>query len=51
MGLQLTSTQVWKAVENEFFAVIGMVTAKREARTVGIVYVVCDRKLYFGSLK
>ena len=49
MTLQLTANQVWEAVEKESFAIIGMVTAKNEARTVGIVYVVRDRKLYFGS--
>ena len=49
MTLQLTTDQVWEAIEKESFAVIGMVTANSEARTVGIVYVVRDRKLYFGS--
>ena len=49
MTLQLTTNLVWEAVEKETFAVIGMVTPKNEARTVGIVYVVRDRKLYFGS--
>lgn len=49
MTLQLTTKEVWDVVEKENFAVIGMVTAKNEARTVGIVYVVRDRKLYFGS--
>ena len=49
MSLQLTTNQVWEAIEKESFAVIGMVTAKNEARTVGIVYVVRDRKLYFGT--
>jgi hypothetical protein len=49
MTLQLSTNQVWEAVEKESFAVIGMVTAKNEARTVGIVYVVRDRRLYFGS--
>lgn len=36
MALQLTSAQVWQEIEKELFAVIGMVTAKHEARTVGI---------------
>ena len=49
MTLVLTTNQVWQAVENESFAVVGMVTAKNEARTVGILFVVRDRKLYFGS--
>ena len=51
MPLQLTSDQVWQAVEKEIFGVIGMVTAKNEARTVGVVYVVHDRKLYIASGK
>jgi hypothetical protein len=46
MTLILTSEQVWTALEKELFAVIGMVTAKNEARTVGVVYVVRERKLY-----
>jgi len=46
---QLTTEEVWQAIEKEVFAVLGMVTAKDEARTVGIVYVVQDRKLYIGT--
>jgi hypothetical protein len=49
MSLQLTSQQVWDEVEKNSFAVLGMVTAKEEPRTVGIVYVVEDRKLYIGA--
>ena len=49
MTLQLSTNQVWEAIEKETFAVIGMVTANNEARTVGIVYVVRDHNLYFGS--
>lgn len=51
MTLQLQSEQVWQAVEKELFAVIGMVTAKNEARTVGVVYIVQDHKLYIGTGK
>ncbi|MCB8968139.1 MAG: pyridoxamine 5'-phosphate oxidase family protein [Ardenticatenaceae bacterium] len=51
MTLQLTSEQVWQAIEKELFAIIGMVTAGDEARTVGIVYAVHDRKLYIGTGK
>jgi len=51
MTLQLTSDQVWQAVEKELFGIIGMVTAKNEARTVGIVYIVHNRKLYIASSK
>jgi Pyridoxamine 5'-phosphate oxidase len=48
---QLTTDEVWQAIEKEVFAVLGMVTATGEARTVGIVYVVHDRKLYIGTDK
>lgn len=49
MSLQLTSQQIWAEVEKNTFAVLGMVTAKGEPRTVGIVYVVDDHKLYIGA--
>lgn len=51
MTIQLTTEQVWQAIEKELFAVIGMVTARNEARTVGVVYVVRDRRLYIGTRK
>ncbi len=51
MTSQLTTDQVWKEIENNLFAVLGMVTSKGEARTVGIVYVVTDRKFYIGTQK
>ena len=51
MTQQLTHDQVWQVIEDEMFAVVGMVTAKEEARTVGVVYVVQDRKLYVGTGK
>ena len=51
MTQQLTTDQVWQDIEKELFAVIGMVTAKGEARTAGIVYIVRDRKLYISSGK
>ena len=51
MTMQLTSEQVWQAIEKELFGVIGMVTAENESRTVGIVYVVRNRRLYIGSDK
>lgn len=51
MTLQLTSNQVWKEIEQNLFAVVGMVTPGSEARTVGVVYVAIDRKLYFGTFK
>lgn len=49
MTTKLSSDEVWQAVEKELFAVLGMVTARGESRTVGVVYAVQDRKLYIGS--
>lgn len=51
MTLQLTADQVWKEIEANLFAVLGMVAPTGEARTVGIVYVVDDHKLYIGADK
>lgn len=51
MTQQLTSEQVWIELNKELFAVLGMVTARGEARTVGIVYTVNDRKLYIATGK
>ena len=49
MSRQLTSASVWNEVERNSFAVLGMVTARHQARTVGIVYVVDDHRLYIGA--
>jgi hypothetical protein len=49
MEKKLTSAEVWNAIEKEIFAVLGMVSAQGEARTVGIVYVVKNRKIYIGT--
>ncbi|CAN5738255.1 hypothetical protein BH10CHL1_BH10CHL1_19880 [soil metagenome] len=51
MTLQLTAEQVWKEIEQNLFAILGMVTPTGEARTVGIVYIVDDGKLYIGTQK
>jgi len=51
MTKRITSKQVWKEIEKEIFAVIGMVTAKNEARTVGVVYVVKNGRFYISSGK
>ncbi len=51
MPVELTSSQVWTELEKELFAVLGMVTAKGEARTVGIVYVVRSGKIYIATDK
>lgn len=49
MSIQLQPHQVWEAIERELFAVVGMVTAKGEARTAGVVYAVRDRRLFFTT--
>lgn len=49
MTQQLTSAQVWTELKKNLFAVVGMVTPKDEARTVGVVYIVQDHKLYFAT--
>jgi hypothetical protein len=46
-----TTENVWEIVEKELFTVLGMVSARGEARTVGVVYIVRDRKLYIGTGK
>jgi len=51
MTVQLTSNRVWEEIEKNSFGVLGMVTTKGESRTVGIVYVVSDHKLYIGAEK
>lgn len=51
MAVQLKSEQVWNVLEKELFAVLGMVNSKGEARTVGIVYIVHDRKLLISTAK
>lgn len=51
MTIQLATDQVWKEIGQNLFAVLGMVTPNDEARTVGVVYVVADHKLYIGTQK
>jgi Pyridoxamine 5'-phosphate oxidase len=51
MTTQLTTDQVWREIEQNPFAILGMVTPQGEARTVGVVCVVDDHKLYIGTLK
>lgn len=46
-----TTNEVWRAIEQNMFAVLGMTTAKNESRTAGVVYIVRNRKLYIGSEK
>jgi uncharacterized pyridoxamine 5'-phosphate oxidase family protein len=51
MPAQITTDQVWSEIEKRIFAVLGVVTAKGEARTAGIVYMVRGRELYIGTSK
>jgi hypothetical protein len=48
---QISSEQVWQEIEKQMFGILGMVTAKNEARTVGIVYVVHGRQLFISTKK
>jgi uncharacterized pyridoxamine 5'-phosphate oxidase family protein len=49
MSEPISTNLVWQEIEKQIFGILGMVTAQNEARTVGIVYAVADRKLYIGS--
>jgi hypothetical protein len=49
MKMNLTTEQVWETVEKNNFAVVGMVTPRGEARTVGVVYIVRNHRLYVGT--
>ena len=51
MTTPIPTEKVWQAIEKNMFAVLGMVTAKGEARTAGIVYIVHNRQLYLISQK
>ncbi len=51
MTLELSSEQVWVEEKKEIFAVLGMVTAKGAARTIGIVYDVHEHKVYIATGK
>lgn len=51
MTQQLSSQVVWSELKKELFAVFGMVNAKGESRTVGIVYAVHDRVMYIATGK
>ena len=46
MSLQLSREFVWQEMQKELFAVLGMVTEKGESRTIGVVYILQDQKLY-----
>ena len=51
MSQQLSSDQVWNELKKQIFAVLGVVTARGEARTIGIVYIVHDHKIYISTEK
>lgn len=51
MSINLTSEQVWEELGKQLFAVLGMVNAKNEARTIGMVYVARDYKIYMVTGK
>lgn len=48
---EISTEQVWQEIEKQLFAVLGMVTERQEARTVGIVYVIHERKFYISTMK
>ncbi|MCB2175083.1 MAG: pyridoxamine 5'-phosphate oxidase family protein [Actinomycetales bacterium] len=47
--VQVSSQQVWDVLGKQVFAVVGMVSARGEGRTVGIVPTVHDGALWFLS--
>jgi hypothetical protein len=51
MAVALSAETVWNELGKHLFAVIGMVTARGEARTVGVLYLARDRRIYIGTGK
>jgi hypothetical protein len=49
MPANVTSDEVWREVSKGYFAVLGFVTPRGEARTAGIVYAVRDREVYIAT--
>ncbi|MGI9824588.1 pyridoxamine 5'-phosphate oxidase family protein [Agromyces sp. Marseille-Q5079] len=47
--VDITRGDVWKAITAENFMVIGMVTARGEARTAGVMHAVHDERLWFTT--
>ena len=47
----ITTQDMWDAIDGEIFAVVGMVSKRDQARTAGIVYTVHDRVLYFATAR
>ena len=46
MPASVTTAEVWREVNKRFFAVLGFVTTRGEARTAGICYTVKDLTIY-----
>jgi hypothetical protein len=47
--VDITSADVWTAIARENFMVIGMVSAKGEARTAGVMHHVHDGRVWFTT--
>ncbi|GAA1780048.1 pyridoxamine 5'-phosphate oxidase family protein [Agromyces lapidis] len=47
--VDLTAADVWKAIGATNFMVLGMVSARGEARTAGVMHVVDDGRLWFTT--
>jgi hypothetical protein len=51
MSHHVTTELVWNELGSQIFAVLGMVSARGEARTAGIVYIIHNNKLYISTGK
>lgn len=49
MPASVNSELVWREIERNMFAVLGMVTSRGEARTAGIVYTAFGHEIFIGS--
>ncbi|GAA1955677.1 pyridoxamine 5'-phosphate oxidase family protein [Agromyces allii] len=47
--VDITNGEVWKAITGQNFMVIGMVTARGESRTAGVMHAVHDDRIWFTS--
>lgn len=47
--VDITTGEVWKTISAENFMVIGMVTARGESRTAGVMHAVHDERIWFTS--
>jgi hypothetical protein len=47
--VDITRDDAWRAITAENFMVIGMVTARGEARTAGVMHAVHDERLWFTT--